>query len=94
MTSLHLLNQSSSHAAFSECLAALGSAGSLLLLDDAVLELQRDTSPLWALEGVKLYALDADLDARGVSPTKPITSINYSEFVTLTAQHCPVISWY
>ena len=71
MSTLHVI----SHSPFgdnrlSSCLRLLGSQDALLLCGDAVYALQPDSAPLKALQAAglasRLFALDEDLQARGI----------------------------
>ncbi|MBB3168192.1 sulfurtransferase complex subunit TusB [Simiduia aestuariiviva] len=93
MNALHLLNRTREHPAFSQCLRT-APGNTLLLLADAVYELQDANSPLWRLAGTRLLALEPDILARGVAPANAVESLSYDDFVLLTTQHRPIVSWY
>ncbi|UTA46354.1 sulfurtransferase complex subunit TusB [Simiduia sp. 21SJ11W-1] len=93
MNALHLLNRTHAHPAFNQCLSA-APGNTILLMEDAVYELQDANSPLWRLTGTRLLALEPDILARGVTPANAIESLSYDDFVLLTTQHCPIVSWY
>lgn len=98
---LHILRHSPhSESRFASCLRAISSGQSLLLIEDAVYGLLPRTSGRNALEylpgTVSLYALDADLQARGLAlddlPPR-VTIINYLMMVELCAEHDKALSW-
>ena len=71
MTTLHVI----AHSPFGDdrlasCLRLLGADDALLLCGDAVYALQPDSAPLKALQAAglasRLFALDEDLQARGI----------------------------
>lgn len=98
---LHILRHSPhSESRFGSCLRAINSGQSLLLIEEAVYGLLPGTSARNALEylpaSVSLYALEMDLQARGLAlddlPPR-VTIINHPMLVELCVQHSKVISW-
>ncbi|WP_213878638.1 sulfurtransferase complex subunit TusB [Pseudomonas sp. dw_358] len=96
MTTLHVL----SHSPFADtrltsCLRLLGASDGLLLSGDAVYALQPGSAPRAALEQQKprLYALQEDLQARGLRADSSVTPLDYPAFVQLTLQYDKVNTW-
>lgn len=98
---LHILRHSPhTESRFASCLRAISSGQSLLLIEDAVYGLLPRTTARNALEylpgTVSLYALDTDLQARGLAlddlPSR-VTIINYSMMVELCIEHEKALSW-
>jgi tRNA 2-thiouridine synthesizing protein B len=99
MATLHLL----SHSPFSDgrlasCLRLLGADDGLLLTGDAVYAAQPDTTQRQALElmpeNVALFALEEDLQARGMTDLPPrLQVVDYPAFVELCARYAKVNSW-
>lgn len=98
MATLHLL----SHSPFADnslasCLRLLGANDGVMLSGDAVYALQAGSShqsTLLALpQSVALYALEEDLQARGIRTTERFQVVDYPAFVALCAQYDKVNSW-
>lgn len=101
MSTLHTVNRSPySHEALRSCVKICAPSDAILLLEDGVLGAlpSPNSSELSALiqEGVKVFAIDADIQARGLAGRliSGITRIDYEGFVKLTTQHTRVQSWY
>jgi len=98
---LHILRHSPhSESRFTSCLRAVNANQSLLLIEDAVYGLLPGTSTRNALEylpaSVNLYAMEADLQARGLALddlSSRIRAVNYAMMVELCAEHAKVVSW-
>jgi tRNA 2-thiouridine synthesizing protein B len=98
---LHTYNKSlgGGEARLQNCLRMLAPGDSLLLLEDGVyLAAQlHEGTPLRGLvpQGVTLYALNADVAARGVSGKIPedFSGIDYAGFVQLCLSHPRVVNW-
>ncbi|WP_256582329.1 sulfurtransferase complex subunit TusB [Pseudomonas sp. MYb185] len=98
---LHILRHSPhSESRFASCLRAVNANQSLLLIEDAVYGLLPGTSTRNALEylpaSVNLYAMEADLQARGLALddlSSRIRVVNYAMMVALCAEHAKVVSW-
>ena len=98
---LHILRHSPhSESRFASCLRAINASQSLLLIEDAVYGLLPGTTTRNALEylpsSVNLYAMEADLQARGLALddlSSRIRVINYPMMVALCAEHAKVVSW-
>lgn len=102
MAVLHLVNRSP-HASrgLEQCLARVAAGDAVLLLESAVYAAFRDSqaaAPLRAaLPDLLVYALEADLAARGIAPAEiveGITAIDYDGFVDLTQRFVHLQSWF
>lgn len=97
MKTLHVLSSSPfSDDRLSSCLRLLGNGDGLLLCGDATYAVQTGTQhaeALAALQGVALYALDEDIQARGLKPAADIQQVDYSGFVALACQFSKVNTW-
>lgn len=101
MSTLHTVNRSPySHEALRSCVKICAPSDAILLLEDGVLGAlpSPHNSHLSVLiqEGVKVFAIDADVQARGLASRliSGVTLIDYEGFVELTIQHTRVQSWY
>lgn len=92
MSSLHTLHHANPEA-LNRALAAARTDDALLLREDAVL-LSRHQA-LAQLPCAVCYALQADIDARGLQSLLPgyIQPISDAAFVALTLQYDRVIAW-
>ncbi|OLU31531.1 sulfur relay protein DsrH [Pseudomonas sp. PA15(2017)] len=94
---LHVLSSSPfSNDRLSSCLRLLGSGDGLLLCGDATYAAQPGTphgEALVALQGVALYALAEDIQARGLQPGAGIEQIDYPGFVALACRFSKVNTW-
>ncbi|SHM79757.1 sulfurtransferase complex subunit TusB [Phytopseudomonas punonensis] len=97
MKTLHVISSSPfSDDRLSSCLRLLGSDDGLLLCGDATYATQPGSShaeALAALQGVSLYALDEDIQARGLKPAVAIERIDYPRFVALACEFSKVNTW-
>lgn len=98
MATLHLLSHSPfGDSRFASCLRLLGPQDGLLLSGDAVYALQPGTNQLQALQlmpdSIALYALDEDLQARGLAAPERAQAIDYPGFVELCTHYAKVNSW-
>lgn len=98
MATLHLLSHSPfSDSRLSSCLRLLGPQDGLLLSGDAVYALQPGSAQLQALllmpEGIGLYALDEDLQARQLTLPARAQAVDYPAFVELCTAYAKVNSW-
>lgn len=77
---------------FIKALPELTNNANMLLTQDAVIAA---TLPLPSGEFGKIYALDDDLSARGLTvlAENNIEVIDYQQFVKLTLDHQPIVSW-
>lgn len=96
---LHIVNKSpSERATLASCLR-IAQEGALLLIEDGVYAALRGGSSEAELRGamarLKVYALQADLEARGVADRliDGITPVDYGGFVDLVAEHPNSQSW-
>ena len=82
MKTLHVLSSSPfSDNRLSSCLRLLGSGDGLLLCGDATYATEPGNShaeALAALQGVSLYVLDEDVQARGLKPAAAIEPVSYT----------------
>lgn len=91
---LHTLNKASDTGLKHDCTQSLGTDDALLLIEDAVLAV-RDISWIASLP-CPLYVLEADIQARGLTPLLPedVGCIDYAGFVSLCCEFDNVINWY
>ena len=96
---LHIINKSPyQDQCLQDCLRICKAGDELLLIEDAVYVAVADSPYANQLKdsGLNLYALAADLKARGlasmaIGSVKPVTD---QEFVALTVKHSAIQSWY
>lgn len=98
MATLHVLSHSPfTDSRLSSCLRILGSRDALLLCGDAVYALQAGSAQRQALElmpeSIALYALDEDVQARGLALPARLTLVDYPGFVALSCQYDKVNTW-
>jgi tRNA 2-thiouridine synthesizing protein B len=102
MPTLHTVNKSPfERNSLESCLSLCKPDASVLLIEDAVVGALQNTSVskqiLEAMaSGVKVYALNEDLEARGLPPGRLINQISivdYAGFVDLAAENTAVQSW-
>jgi tRNA 2-thiouridine synthesizing protein B len=97
---LHIVNKShlQTHALHS-CLRLAQSGQALLLIEDAVYAATKAGAASAglgaALEHLKVYVLQPDVDARGMAGklVDGVTAIDYAGFVDLVAEHPNNQSW-
>ena len=98
MSTLHVL----SHSPFSDnrldsCLRLLGVNDGLLLTGDAVYALEPGSAPFSQLQdradGLSLYVLEEDVQARGLPVPQWIKRLDYPAFVELSITYDKVNSW-
>lgn len=102
MATLHTVNKSPfSHNTLASCLRVCGDQDGILLLEDGVFGAIRQAPCAEELQviiskGVKVYALENDLKARGLSDKLQgqITVTDYNGFVQLSLDFRCVQSWY
>lgn len=102
MSTLHTINKSPfSHNTLASCIRVCEKQDAILLLEDGVfggLATAPCAEELQSLmnEGVKIYVLEGDIKARGISEKldKAIQVTNYDGFVRLSLEHRSVQSWY
>ncbi|MGG5870677.1 sulfurtransferase complex subunit TusB [Pseudomonas peli] len=98
MATLHVLSHSSfTDSRLSSSLHILGSQDALLLCGDAVYALQDGSAQRQALElmpeSIALYALDEDVQARGLVFPARLTLVDYPGFVALSCKYDKVNTW-
>ncbi|MGP4843148.1 sulfurtransferase complex subunit TusB [Marinobacter sp. 1Y8] len=93
MSQLHLLNKAADHPRFSQCLDQSDAGDSIALSESGVLALALGVA--WP-EGVHLYALSNDLEARGLKSSElpdHVSIIGYEQLVELTLSTDKVVCW-
>ena len=97
---LHTVNKSPfDHNAFETCLRFARKGAAVLLIEDGVYAAARDTAVSKrvqeALQSVAIYALQADVEARGMQDRvmDGVRLVDYGGFVDLVAEHNAVQSW-
>jgi tRNA 2-thiouridine synthesizing protein B len=96
---LHTVNKSPySHNCLAECLRVCGDNAAILLIEDGVYAALTDGPWLQSLQlsGAALYALDADVRARGLAGrvAAAVKCVDYTEFVQLCCEHATQQAWY
>lgn len=102
MSTLHTVNKSPfDQRTLSDCIAVCQPGDALLLIEDGVYGALPASPEITALRAlcerqIKVYALEADLQARGLIDriADDITVVDYAEFVTLSVAHNTIQSWY
>jgi tRNA 2-thiouridine synthesizing protein B len=92
---LHIVNKSPTERnALASCLRVAQAGQALLLIEDGVYAATGATLAE-ATQGLKVYALAPDLQARGLQGKVAvgITTIDYAGFVELVAEHATSQSW-
>lgn len=96
---LHIINKSPLERSSLESCLRVARSGSILLIEDAVYAATRGHASApqveEALARFKVYALQPDLDARGIGERliKGVTTVDYAGFVELVATHPASHSW-
>ncbi len=97
---LHIVNKSPlERNALESCLATVQSGGAVLLIEDGVYAATRghvaEGRLREAMERVEVYALTADLEARGMANAVApgVKLVDYGGFVDLVANHKTSQSW-
>lgn len=95
---LHIVNRSPFiSTAFTDCLKIVQPNDALLLIEDAVLAATgkfRQRLEQLQQQGLQIALLKDDIIARGLEEkVAALTIIGYLDFVTLTEQHYPCITW-
>jgi len=96
---LHTLNKTSGHIDINKQLSAtVSNTDSIILIENAVYQAPTCTHRSighWSNIVSKVYVLEEDAIARGISLDLPMISyVNYHDFVELSLSHQKVISWY
>ena len=87
MGCLHIVN---GDAALERCRDIASQDDAVMLIEDGVYAAMRSHSlPL----STPIYALDSDLDSRGVVSVTQVKIVSVEEFVDLTVSYQPIISW-
>ncbi len=102
MSTLHTVNKSPfEQRTLSACINVCQPGDAILLIEDGVygaLPASPEANALAVLlsRQVKIFALEADLQARGLSDrlSSHVTVVNYEEFVSLCVAHNTIQSWY
>ena len=97
---LHIINKSPFQTStLDSCLRIAQPGNALLLIEDGVYAATEGSASearmRLALTTLKVYALQPDLDARGMSARliEGITLVDYAGFVDLTVEHSTSHSW-
>ena len=97
---LHIVNKSPlERSALDSCLRVAQDGGAILLIEDAVYAATSGNEAEGrlrdALSRLKVYVLAPDLEARGMQQRviEGVTSVDYSGFVDLVADHKNCQSW-
>lgn len=101
MAVLHTVNKSPfERNALESCLKFAASGAAVLLIEDGVYGVLRDTSAAdkvqMALDSLQLYVLGPDLSARGFDEERIIPGVkvvDYAGFVDLATEHDKVQAW-
>ena len=93
---LHTINKSPyRHQAFESCIKFCREQDAILLIEDAVYGV--DHPLLLEIPHVAIYALDADLIARGLTSKyadqKQVTTASYEDFVSLCIKYTKQKNW-
>lgn len=93
MSTLHIVNKSPfRHRCLDDCLRVSGKGDALLLIEDGVFTLQ-SAAARSALEGMAVFALAPDLEARGIRGAEGISLLDYEGFVDLAIEHDKSLTW-
>ena len=93
---LHIVNKSHRQSgALASCLRLAQPGAALLLIEDAVYAATAASEMIAALAPLKVYALQPDVDARGMAGklADGVTAVDYGGFVDLVAEHSCNQSW-
>jgi tRNA 2-thiouridine synthesizing protein B len=97
---LHTVNKSPlERNALESCLIHAKAGSAILLLEDGVYGAMIGTTFTprieYALQTLKIYALRADVDARGIREKLigQVQLVDYGGFVDLATEHSPIVSW-
>jgi len=101
MSTLNIVNKSPfEKRSLEQCLKRIGDGDSVLLIEDASISAVSNTAYaeqlLSASKHSKLYVLEPDLQARGLSNASlldSMTAVDYDGFVDLVVTHDRVHSW-
>lgn len=97
---LHIVNKSPfERTSLASCLRAAAKGGALLLIEDGVYAVVKNSAVeqdlRGAMAGMPVYALQADVEARGLTNRvmDGVKLVGYDGFVDLVAEHNNVQSW-
>jgi len=97
---LHTVNKSPlERNGFESCLRHATEGAAILLIEDGVYGAMKGTSFTprleQALRTLRIYALAADVDARGIRDKMidGVTLVDYAGFVDLAVQYSPAMAW-
>ncbi|MCP4983906.1 MAG: sulfurtransferase complex subunit TusB [Gammaproteobacteria bacterium] len=101
MSVLHIVNKSPFERNSLDCCLRLAKADSaIILIEDGIYALQKNSAAAdklqQALSKHRIYALQPDLQARGVNPEnmlEGISLLDYDGFVQLTTEYDKLQSW-
>lgn len=100
MAVLHIVNKSPyERNAFDSCLRLAGPESGVLLIEDGIYAAQNSGSHAEKLEAAlekhRIYALQADVEARGMGDrlNPGVKLVDYDGFVSLTTEFDKVQSW-
>lgn len=94
MSSLHIVNTSNS-TPWQHCQDSCAPNHSIVLYSDGVCHaLDKTLMQSLSQQGIKLFALNSDCQARGLDLTgSPVTTIDYDTWVDLSAEHQNCLNW-
>ena len=97
---LHIVNKSPfERNSLESCLRLASKGSAVLLIEDGVYGATKGSNVEGKVQGamadLKVYALDADLQARGMADRvlDGVTVVDYGSFVDLVAEHTNCQSW-
>lgn len=94
LSTLHTVNKSAfGSEALASCLHVARSGDAILLLEDGVYNAVDVPAPV----GIRIYALQEDLQARGIAAEQlpsHVEPIAYKDFVALVCTHRRTVSWF
>ncbi len=101
MSVLHIVNKSPyERNSLDACLRLSRDGSAILLIEDGIYAAQKNSAAAARLSEAtgdrKLYVLQPDLDARGISADQildSISTVDYDGFVKLTTEYDKVQSW-
>lgn len=97
MMILHIVSASPySSDALQRCAALFGAEDGILLIEDGVLALSDPDRCLAPFNGKRIYILQPDAEARGMSADQrpSFAAVDYDGFVSLTTQFTKTVSWF
>ena len=100
MSELHTVNKSPfEKSSFASCMDHVLEGSAVLLYEDGVYAALKGTAAeakIASAQGVKMYVLGGDFNARGLSAERMIEGIeivDYAGFVDLATEYDKVVSW-